>query len=382
MNPLHPETPPDKRTPIPVARPASSQPASPPPVVVAQPTVPSDDHWWAPAPITRLQALGDILLVAVVLVVPQAAAMLIGRSIHTAPEPVPAGRMLAANSMVWAAVAGVAIYLIHRTGQPLSSIGIRRENAFAAVGAAITSTLAIYAAVLVTALTAAVLTHASRQTMTAPVRQIEELLGPPSWLAIFGIAATAGVFEEIVFRGFLLTRLRVIVGSWGWAVAIGAVLFAVPHVWEGLWAVVLIVPVAVVLSITFIARRGLAAPILAHFLFNFVQLSGPSRDAELAAVAAGHRYGRGMTGFREGARDEGRGGGTEDAGVFWYNSKKSSGMLPQRRGCIAPGMNLPADRWPTRRTGTSGPSQPWRTRRRRGSVCRRRPGRIGGPWLR
>ncbi len=268
MDPQPPEMPSDGPPGIPVARPASS-----PPVPVARPGPPAEDRWWAPRPITRLQALGDILLVAAVLVIPQAAAMLIGSSVHTAPEPVPASRVLVANSMIWAVVAAVALYLTYRSGQPLASIGIRRENPFAAVGAGISSTIAIYAAVLVTALAMAVLVQPSRQTMTAPVRQIEQLLGPPSWPAIFGVAATAAVFEEIVFRGFLLTRLRVIAGNWARAVAIGAVLFAAPHIWEGPWAVVLIVPVAVVLSITFIARRALAAPMVAHFLFNFLQLA-------------------------------------------------------------------------------------------------------------
>jgi membrane protease YdiL (CAAX protease family) len=208
-----------------------------------------------------------------VLVLPQAAAMLIGGSVHTAAEPPSASHLLVANSMIWATVALVAIYLTWRSGQPLSSIGFRRENPVAAIGAGIVATIAIYAAVLVTALTVAILTRTSRETMTAPAREILDLLGPPSWLMTFAIAGTAGVFEEIVFRGFLLTRLRVVLGGWTAAIAVGALLFAVPHIWQGRWAVVLILPVAAVLSMTFVLRRSVIAPILAHFLFNFLQLA-------------------------------------------------------------------------------------------------------------
>jgi len=50
-------------------------------------------------------------------------------------------------------------------------------------------------------------------------------------------------------------------------------LFAAPHIWEGPWAVALILPVAVVLSVTFVMTRSLAAPMLTHFLFNFLQLA-------------------------------------------------------------------------------------------------------------
>jgi membrane protease YdiL (CAAX protease family) len=266
MDPQHPDTSTDAAPTIPIARPASVPPTPPPPPIIPDP-------WWAPHPIGRVQALGDILLVVAVLVVPQGAAMLLGRSVHAAAAAPPASRLLVANSMIWATVALVAIYLTWRSGQPLSSIGFRRENPFAAIGAGIVATFAIYAAVLATAVTAAILTRASRETMTAPIREIIDLLGPPSWLAIFAIAGTASVFEEIVFRGFLLTRLRVVLGGWTAAIAVGSLLFAAPHIWEGRWAVVLILPVAAVLSITFVLRRSVIAPILAHFLFNFLQLA-------------------------------------------------------------------------------------------------------------
>jgi membrane protease YdiL (CAAX protease family) len=264
MDPQHPDMSTDAQPPIPIARPATVPTLAPPTAL---------DRWWAPRPMSRLQAFGDILLITAVLVVPQGAAMLIGRSVHTAAEAPSAGRLLVANSMIWATVALVAIYLTWRSGQPLSSIGFRRENPLAAIGAGLVATIAIYAAVLVTAVTLAILTRASRETMTAPVREILDLLGPPSWLTTFAIAGTAGVFEEIVFRGFLLTRLRVVLGGWTAAVAVGSLLFAVPHIWEGRWAVVLILPVAAVLSITFVLRRSVLAPILAHFLFNFLQLA-------------------------------------------------------------------------------------------------------------
>lgn len=222
---------------------------------------------------TRLQALGDISIIGIVAVVPQVASALIGTSVHTAAELPPPSLILAANSMIWATVAAVAIYLTYRSGQPLSSIGFRRENPLAVLGAAILATVAIFAAVIFTAILMAGITHASRDTMMAPAREIYGMFGLPSWGTIFTISAAAGLFEEILFRGFLLTRLRVILGGWTPAIILGMVLFAAPHIWEGRWAVVLILPIAMVLSITFLARRSLAAPILAHFLFNFLQLA-------------------------------------------------------------------------------------------------------------
>jgi len=222
---------------------------------------------------TRAVAAGDILIVAAVMVVPQVAAAMLRASVHTAAEHPPPERTLAANSMIWATVAALAIYLTYRAGQPMSSIGLRWTNPAAAFGSAILATVTIYACLIATVVVMAGLTRASPQTMAEPAREVYGMFGRPTWGLILGIAGSAGVFEEIVFRGFLLTRLRVLVGSWGVAVVIGSVLFALPHIWEGRWAVALILPVAVVLSITFVRARGLAAPMLAHFLFNFLQLA-------------------------------------------------------------------------------------------------------------
>ena len=64
-----------------------------------------------------------------------------------------------------------------------------------------------------------------------------------------------------------------LLGNWTVAIVVGMVLFAILHMWQGPWAILLILPVGLVLSITFVRRRGLAAPMLAHFLFNFLQLA-------------------------------------------------------------------------------------------------------------
>jgi membrane protease YdiL (CAAX protease family) len=250
---------------IPTARPATGAPPTA--------TPPQADQWWAPKPISRAAALGDILIVAAVLIAPQVGAALLGAGVHSSAEPPLPERTLAANSLVWASIAALVIYLTYRSGQPLSSIGFRWMSPAAAVALAILATLAIYVFLLATVVVVAGLTRASQETMTAPAREIYGMFGQPSWGVILGIAGTAAVFEEIVFRGFLLTRLRVLVGGWPAAIVIGSLLFAAPHVWEGRWAVALVLPVAAVLSIAFVLARGLAVPMVAHFLFNFLQLA-------------------------------------------------------------------------------------------------------------
>lgn len=270
MNQDNPEYPSPDQPPgsIPVARPASG------PLWYAR-TASSGPfrEWWAPVPMTRLQALGDLLVVGGLLLVPHIVAGLLGVQWDDRDlESIPPAKILIANALQMGMVAAVAVYLTYRSGQPLSSIGFGRTRFWPTIGTALAATFAMYVTLIIMAVLAAAITRPSYQTMTQPMREITGRLGLPSWGMIFLLAASAGIFEEILFRGFLLTRLRVLLGNWTAAIALGVFVFALPHAWQGWWAVMLILPVALVLSITFVLRRSLAAPMLAHFLFNFVQL--------------------------------------------------------------------------------------------------------------
>jgi len=82
-----------------------------------------------------------------------------------------------------------------------------------------------------------------------------------------------GFYEELVFRGFVLTRLRMLSGSWSLAVVVGSVVFALPHGYEGHLAVLQIFSVSLVLSGLFVLRGNIVSPMLAHAAFNFISLT-------------------------------------------------------------------------------------------------------------
>ena len=51
-------------------------------------------------------------------------------------------------------------------------------------------------------------------------------------LGYVGVAAMVGIYEEIVFRGFLMTRLRRATGSWFVAVLASTALFTSLHAFD------------------------------------------------------------------------------------------------------------------------------------------------------
>jgi len=228
--------------------------------------------WWSPRPLSRLEALGDILILGIVLATPHLVeAVVAGDDAQVVRLPSPQA-LVAANALMSATAAALAIYLTLKSRQPLSGIGLYRGKLGREVLLALPVTILMFAGVMATATGGAIVTGADLETMSGPARSILSVFGRPTWGVILALAGSAAVFEEIVFRGFLLTRLRILLGHWPAAIAVGVVLFALPHLWEGWWGVILVLPVGLILSVTFVARRSLVAPMAAHFLFNCIQL--------------------------------------------------------------------------------------------------------------
>lgn len=94
-----------------------------------------------------------------------------------------------------------------------------------------------------------------------------EFLIPHGWLASSAwvlVSLSAGIGEEIVFRGYLQRQLRALTGSTGAAIALQAVAFGLPHVYQGLKPVLSITLVGAVLGLLAQARGDLKAGIVAH----------------------------------------------------------------------------------------------------------------------
>ena len=87
--------------------------------------------------------------------------------------------------------------------------------------------------------------------------------------ALVSIWVTAGVAEEIIFRGFVLNRLGAVFAGrknpWVWAVAIQAVIFGLMHLYQGPVGIVATGLSGVLMGTVYVmVGRNLVAIILAH----------------------------------------------------------------------------------------------------------------------
>lgn len=103
----------------------------------------------------------------------------------------------------------------------------------------------------------------------------------PSFLAAKGTAQTVlaaglvvivAIAEETIFRGYLMLRFRAITKKPGAAVLLSAVIFALGHGYEGPAGVVTVGVMGAVFALIYLWRGSLIAPIVMHFLQDFVSI--------------------------------------------------------------------------------------------------------------
>ena len=85
---------------------------------------------------------------------------------------------------------------------------------------------------------------------------------------------SAGVFEEIVFRGFLITFFRYLFAGFpagaAWAVITPAIIFSLAHFYQGAKAVFKILVLSLLFGMIFWHSGSLIAVIILHFLLDLV----------------------------------------------------------------------------------------------------------------
>jgi membrane protease YdiL (CAAX protease family) len=78
--------------------------------------------------------------------------------------------------------------------------------------------------------------------------------------------------EETIFRGYLILRFRPLAASTTVAVVLSSVLFALGHGYEGTSGVVAVGTIGVILALIYVWRKSLVAPMVIHFLQDFVSI--------------------------------------------------------------------------------------------------------------
>ena len=86
------------------------------------------------------------------------------------------------------------------------------------------------------------------------------------------LVVVVAVSEELIFRGYLINRLRTATGNTAAAVALSSVIFALGHGYEGSLGVITVGVMGLIFSLIYLWRQSLVVPIVLHFLQDFVAI--------------------------------------------------------------------------------------------------------------
>jgi membrane protease YdiL (CAAX protease family) len=80
------------------------------------------------------------------------------------------------------------------------------------------------------------------------------------------------ISEETIFRGYLILRFRTITRSPVAAIVIATIIFSIGHGYEGLGGVVIVGIMGAVFAVVYLWRKSLIAPIVMHFMQDFIAI--------------------------------------------------------------------------------------------------------------
>jgi membrane protease YdiL (CAAX protease family) len=181
------------------------------------------------------------------------------------------------GSMTWLCLRALGMSLlvalmVWRDGQGPAQLGLVREGLGRELLLGIPATVGAYAVQLAAAIPLVLLATLLKLTAKETAARTEvatALAGTGLSLPVFAAAMVLVTgFEELAFRGFLVPRLRVLVGRWSVAVVLSAVLFGMGHFYEGTLAVAQTALLGIYFGFVFLYRGRLPSVMVAHAAFN------------------------------------------------------------------------------------------------------------------
>jgi membrane protease YdiL (CAAX protease family) len=183
--------------------------------------------------------------------------------------------LLAGTVLRAVCVTALVLLLLRAAGQSPAVLGLVRDGAGRDALLGIALTAGAFATALASGLLVAgvaAIAHAGFVEKETAQRSglLVDLFGDTPVGAFAAAMVVTATFEEVVFRGFLVPRLRHITGSWAFAIALSSLAFGSGHIYEGWTGVAQTAALGVFFSLAFLRRARLVPVVVAHASFNAV----------------------------------------------------------------------------------------------------------------
>jgi membrane protease YdiL (CAAX protease family) len=156
--------------------------------------------------------------------------------------------------------------------QSIRSVGLRSTGLLPNIALGVAAMMVAYVLIALTIPVLSLIWPSTRDQMVENAELILKMVPRLDLLGFGGLAVAIGVYEEIVFRGFLMTRLRRATGNWIFAVLLSTAVFTCLHALDQTaTALVAVTILSLVFSGVTIWRRSIVPAIVGHALFDWSQ---------------------------------------------------------------------------------------------------------------
>jgi membrane protease YdiL (CAAX protease family) len=225
-------------------------------------------------PITRTRAILEIVAVfGLLFLVPALVRLFFTENLDHMPAFIDNlgiyGRVLVMGSLV-----SLLIFLFLRLDrEPIRAVGLHLKDLEGEIWTAFWSLVIIFSFNLAVMVMISIFLPDLATKLAKERTEVFKLFPTSSPLWLILITAFVGFYEELVFRGFLITRLKVVAGNIWVTLFISSLLFGIAHNYQDLLAMTQITVIAFIVGMMFVLRKSLISPILAHMAFDFINLA-------------------------------------------------------------------------------------------------------------
>jgi len=223
--------------------------------------------------LSRLQAGWDILVLLIIAVAIEMVIGSVARSRASGvgdsdPRVLTMILTLANGAVLLVVIGGI----LRGRRQNMASIGLCVKTWWQPILLGVAAAVAAFAALFASAGVIYVLYPAGFAAMQENSQRITQELPKLHPVVLCLVAMFVGLYEEVIFRGFILTRLRRATGSAAVAVVLSSALFAAPHMMTQVAVVVIpISMLGIIFGVLTLWRRSVLAAIIGHALFDGIQ---------------------------------------------------------------------------------------------------------------
>jgi membrane protease YdiL (CAAX protease family) len=154
---------------------------------------------------------------------------------------------------------GALGFIVWQSGDSFSSFGIIKDS-LPRVALIVIVLLALDAAMMAIMNPSHILPHVSPSAFSHD--------SSSSWFSRISFIVAAATMEELIYRSYLITRLKELLGSAEWAIVISFILFGCIHIYRGTPGFISASAFGLILSIAFVRTKSVLPIAITHSLHN------------------------------------------------------------------------------------------------------------------